>query len=234
MVQRYIAYERVSTARQGASGLGLEAQRNAIDRFATSRDAQALGRFTEVESGKNPNRPELKKAIQLARLTGATLVIAKLDRLSRNAAFLLTLRDSGVHFLAVEMPEANDLTVGIMALVAQQEREAISKRTKEALAVAKAHGVKLGNPNGATALRRTGKGAVALREAVAANADQFADGLAPVLLDIRTQGHVTLRALAAELNRRGMMTRRGGTWQVSNVRDLINRVAGLSVHRISC
>ena len=224
MVQRFIAYERVSTARQGASGLGLEAQRNAIDRFATSRGAEVLARFTEVESGRNPNRPELTKAIQLARLTGATLVIAKLDRLSRNAAFLLTLRDSGVHFLAVDMPEANDLTVGIMALVAQQEREAISRRTKEALAVAKARGVKLGNPDGAAALRRAGKGAVALRAAVCANADQFAKGLAPVMENISAQGHRSLRGIAAELNRLGMMTRRGGTWQVSNVSNLMVRI----------
>ena len=114
MVQRFVAYERVSTARQGASGLGLEAQRQAIDGFAALKGADALARFTEVESGKNPNRPELTAAIRLARLTGATLIIAKLDRLSRNAAFLLTLRDSGVRFLAVDMPEANDLTVGIM------------------------------------------------------------------------------------------------------------------------
>ena len=224
MVQRFIAYERVSTARQGASGLGLEAQRNAIDRFAASRGAEVLGRFTEVESGKNPNRPELTKAIQLARLTGATLVIAKLDRLSRNAAFLLTLRDSGVHFLAVDMPEANDLTVGIMALVAQQERETISRRTKEALAVAKGRGAKLGNPNGAAALRRAGKGAVALRAAVSANADRFAEGLAPVLENIRSQGHGSLRSIASELNRLGMMTRRGGMWQVSNVRNLMGRL----------
>ena len=226
MVQRFIAYERVSTARQGASGLGLEAQRNAIDRFAASRSAEVLVRFTEVESGKNPNRPELTKAIQMARLTGATLVIAKLDRLSRNAAFLLTLRDSGVHFLAVDMPEANDLTVGIMALVAQAEREAISRRTKEALAVAKGRGVKLGNPNGAEALRRAGKGAVALREAVGSNADRFAAELAPVLSDVHARGHVTLRTIAAELNRRGMRTRRGGRWQVSNVRNLIGRLDG--------
>lgn len=221
---RFIAYERVSTAGQGASGLGLEAQRNAIDGFAVSKGAEVLARFTEVESGKNPNRPQLTAAIQLARLTGAILVIAKLDRLSRNAAFLLTLRDSGVHFLAVDMPEANDLTVGIMALVAQAEREAISRRTKEALAVAKARGIQLGNPNGAEALRRAGRGAVALREAVSANADQFAEGLALVIVDIRAQGHISLRTIAAELNRRGMMTRRGGTWQVSNVKNLIARL----------
>ena len=95
------------------------------------RGAMLIARFTEVESGRNPDRPELGKALHLAKVTGATLVIAKLDRLSRNAAFLLTLRDSGVRFAAVDLPEANDLTVGIMALVAQQEREAISRRTKE-------------------------------------------------------------------------------------------------------
>jgi DNA invertase Pin-like site-specific DNA recombinase len=221
---RFIAYERVSTARQGQSGLGLEAQRNSIDAFAAARSANLIGRFTEVESGRNPDRPELGAAIRLARLTGATLVIAKLDRLSRNAAFLLTLRDSGVKFLAVDMPEANDLTVGIMALVAQQEREAISRRTKEALAVARARGVKLGNPNGAAALRRAGKGGAALRAAVRANADQFAADLAPVVADIHAQGHSTLRAIAEELNRRGMMTRRCGAWQVSNVRNLIGRL----------
>ena len=223
MVQKFVAYERVSTARQGASGLGLEAQRNAIDTFAAARGAEILARFTEVESGKIANRPELTAAIQLARLTGATLVIAKLDRLSRNAAFLLTLRDSGVRFLAVDMPEANDLTVGIMALVAQAEREAISRRTKEALAVAKARGAKLGNPNGAAALRRAGKSGAALRAAVSANADRFAVELEPVLQDIQKAGHVTLRAIAADLNRRGMRTRRGGAWQVSNVRNLLAR-----------
>lgn len=148
---KLVAYERVSTARQGKFGLGLEAQRKAICDYAAAKGATLLGCFTEVESGKRNDRPELHKALQLARVTGATLVIAKLDRLSRNAAFLLALRDSGVGSVACDMPEANDLTVGIMALVAQQEREAISRRAKEALAAAKARGVKLGNPNGAPA-----------------------------------------------------------------------------------
>ncbi|MFD3190902.1 recombinase family protein [Sedimentitalea sp. HM32M-2] len=156
----------------------------------------------------------------------ATLVIAKLDRLSRNAAFLLSLQASGVHFLAVDMPEANDLTVGIMAPVAQQVREAISRRTKEALAAAKARGVRLGNPNGAAALRRADKGGVALQAAVRANADAFAADLAPVLKAITGEGLTPLRAIAAELNRRGIQTRRGGKWHVSTVRYLPARLEG--------
>jgi DNA invertase Pin-like site-specific DNA recombinase len=223
-MSRIVAYERVSTARQGASGLGLEAQRLAIEGYAAQRRATILARFTEVESGRNPDRPELAKALHLAKVTGATLVIAKLDRLSRNAAFLLTLRDSGVRFAAVDLPEANDLTVGIMALVAQAEREAISRRTKEALSVARSRGVRLGNPNGAAALKRAGKGAVALRAAVVANADRHARDLVPVLADIRAGGATSLRALAAELNARGMLTRRGGRWHVSTVMNLLDRL----------
>ncbi len=222
--QRLVAYERVSTARQGQSGLGLEAQRKTIQDFAAARGAKVLARFTEVESGRKADRPELAKALHQAKVTGATLVIAKLDRLSRNAAFLLTLRDSGVRFIAVDMPEANDLTVGIMALVAQAEREAISRRTKEALAVAKARGVRLGNPNGNAALQRAGKGGAALQATVSANADAFARDLAPVITDIHAAGHVTLRAIAAELTARGIRTRRGGAWQVSNVRNLMARL----------
>ncbi|SFG40934.1 Site-specific DNA recombinase [Palleronia marisminoris] len=221
---RLVAYERVSTARQGRSGLGLAAQRKAIDDFAVSRGVEVLARFTEIESGRRNDRPELEKALNLARLTGATLVIAKLDRLSRNAAFLLTLQGSGVRFVACDLPEANDLTVGIMALVAQQEREAISRRTKEALAAAKARGVKLGNPNGAAALRRAGKGGAALREAVRCNADAFAVEVMPVVEEIRAAGSTSLRAVVAELNARGIRTRRGGQWHVSTVRNLLRRL----------
>ena len=229
-LQRLVAYERVSTARQGASGLGLEAQRKTIEHFAAARGADVLAHFTEVESGKRADRPELAKALHLAKVTGATLVIAKLDRLSRNAAFLLALQDSGVRFVAVDMPEANDLTVGIMALVAQAEREAISRRTKEALAVAKARGVKLGNPNGAASLRRAGKGGVALRAAVSANAEDFARDLAAVVAEIKAAGHVSLREVAAEVNARGIRTRRGGSWQVSNVKGLLGRLRGDPQH----
>ena len=198
---RIIGYERVSTARQGASGLGIEAQRLAIEGYVGQRAASLIARFTEVESGRNPDRPELTKALHLAKVTGATLVIAKLDRLSRNAAFLLTLRDSGVRFAVVDLPEANDLTVGIMALVAQQEREAISRRTREALAVAKSRGIRLGNPNGAAALRRAGKGGAPLRAAIARNADRHAQDLAPVIDDIRAGGITSLGAMAARAQR---------------------------------
>ena len=222
---RFIAYHRVSTARQGRSGLGLEAQKTAIGRLAAERSADVIATFTEIESGKVNERPELAKALHLAKVTGATLAIAKLDRLSRNAAFLLTLRDSGVRFIAADMPEANNLTVGIMALVAEQEREAIARRTREALQAAKARGVRLGNPNGAAALRRAAEGGVALRRTVTANADAFAEQLVPVLADIRTIGRTSLRDIAGELNRRGIVTRRGGRWHVSNVKNLLERIA---------
>ena len=143
---RIIGYERVT--RRGRARAGSGSRRSGRRSTASSRSgaARCIARFTEVESGRNPDRPELGKALHLAKVTGATLVIAKLDRLSRNAAFLLTLRDSGVRFAAVDLPEANDLTVGIMALVAQQEREAISRRTKEALAVARSRGVQARQP----------------------------------------------------------------------------------------
>ncbi len=206
--ERFVGCERVSTARQGASGLGLAAQSSAIQGYSRSRGAEVAAIFTEVESGRKADRPELARAIQHARLTGPTLLIA---RLSRNAAFLLTLRDGDVRFVACDMPAANDLTVGIIALVAEAERDLITLRTREALAAAKARQVKLGNPNGAAALRRAGKGGAPLRMAVSRNADAFARDLAPVLAEIRAAGANTLRGIAAALNQRGGLTRRGGS-----------------------
>lgn len=225
---KIVTYHRVSTARQGLSGLGLEAQENAVNEFAQGKQADIIGSFVEVETGKNDNRPELAKALHLAEVTGATLVIAKLDRLSRNAAFLLTLRDSGVKFIAADMPDANELTVGIMSLVAQQEREAISKRTKEALAVAKvrleAQGRRLGNPNGAAALRQANKGNKDSLKVIKMNADKHAQRLIPIIDDVREGGHTSLGAIAKELNSRGILTPRDGLWYPTSIKNLISRL----------
>lgn len=221
---KLIAYLRVSTQQQGRSGLGLEAQRAAVGGFSAQRGALVTQWFTEVESGKNNGRPELAKALHLAKVTGATLVIAKLDRLSRNAAFLLTLRDSGVRFIAADMPDANELTVGIMALVAQQEREAISKRTKEALHAAKSRGRTLGNPNGAAALRRAAKGNMASLDTIRENADNHARDLKPVLDALTAEGITSLGGIAAALNERGMLTPRKRRWHKTSVRNLMIRL----------
>ncbi|MFO6463103.1 recombinase family protein [Jannaschia sp. KMU-145] len=220
---KIVAYMRVSTQRQGASGLGLEAQRAAIESYAKSVGASADFReFVEVESGKDNDRPQLAAAIREARLTGATLVIARLNRLSRNAAFLLTLRDAGVDFVAADMPHANNLTVGIMALVAQEERESIARSTRAALAAAKARGTRLGNPNGADALRRAAKGNRDAVKAIRKKADAFAHDLVPTLAEI---GPGPLAHIAAELNRRGIRTARGGTWHPATVANVQRRLS---------
>jgi DNA invertase Pin-like site-specific DNA recombinase len=147
---KFISYIRVSTAKQGRSGLGLEAQRKAVADFLNGGNWQIVKEFVEVESGKKADRPQLAKAFQAGRIFGAKLVIAKLDRLSRDAHFLLGLEKAGVDFVAADMPHANRLTVGIMAMVADEERRMISKRTKEALAAAKRRGVKLSGYRGTT------------------------------------------------------------------------------------
>lgn len=222
---KIVTYLRVSTARQGSSGLGLEAQRAAIEAYATGRSASIVKEFVEVESGKNNERPELAAALHLAKVTGSTLLIAKLDRLSRNAAFLLTLKDSGVKFIAADMPDANDLTVGVMALVAQQEREAISERTKVALKAAKARGQKLGNPNGAAALQRAGKGNEKAVSTIKAKADSYAADLKPIIQDITKAGIVSLGGIAKELNARQIKTARDGEWHKATVANLLARLA---------
>jgi DNA invertase Pin-like site-specific DNA recombinase len=220
-----IAYYRVSTAAQGRSGLGLEAQQAAVQEFCRTRGGALLEEFTEVESGSQADRPQLARALELARLTGATLLIAKLDRLSRNAAFLLTLRDSGTEFIACDMPDANNVTVGIMAVIAQEERRAISARTKAALAAAKARGVRLGNPNGAAALKRAGKGTASALTAVRNNAKRRADALAGKVAEIRAEGAISHSAIAAGLNERHIRTPRGGQWHATSVRRLLGRLA---------
>lgn len=227
---KIVAYLRVSTQKQSRSGLGIEAQREAIATLARERRGHPLAEYIETESGKNNARPQLAKALHHAKVTGATLVIAKLDRLSRNAAFLLTLRDSGARFVAADVPDANDLTVGILALVAQQEREAIAKRTRDALAAAKRRGTRLGNPNGAAALLRASKGNAASLERIKARADDHARELLPVVAEFRRNGITSLGALAEALTAGGMLTPRGGAiWHKAGVKNLIERQAALTV-----
>lgn len=204
--RKFVVYLRVSTDRQGRSGLGLDTQQEDVSRYVAQAGGTILAKYKEVESGKTNDRPELAKALKQCRLTGAVLLVAKLDRLSRNAAFLMTLQDSETEFVAADMPGANRLTVGIMALVAQQEREAISQRTKAALTAAKARGTKLGG-------RRQGAADIAQyqRQGVA-TARQAAMEKAEVLREIfdtfRRDG-LSLSAMARTLNEKGILTSRG-------------------------
>jgi len=220
---KFIGYLRVSTEKQGQSGLGLDAQRKAIEDYLNGGRWELLAEYVEIESGKRSDRPELAKALAHSKATGATLVIAKLDRLSRNMAFISNLMESGVEFVAADMPMANRLTVHVLAAVAEHEREMISQRTSAALAAAKARGAKLGNPNGARALRGLGNAhAVA---AVKAGADARMSRILPVIEAIRGEGTTSLHRIAEELNRRGILTARGGQWYATTVKNLVDRAA---------
>jgi len=219
---KFVAYYRVSTERQGRSGLGLDAQRKAVSDHLNGGPWELVQEFTEVESGKHADRPELIQALHLCQITGARLLIAKLDRLSRDAHFLLGLQKAGVAFVAADMPEANSMTVGVMALVAQHEREAISHRTKAALAAAKARGVKLGNPNGAAHLHGLGNDAAV--DAIKAKAQAHAETLRPTIDGLRGQGITALRPMADMLNDRGILTPRNGRWHPASVARLLDRL----------
>jgi len=223
---RAVAYYRVSTDAQGKSGLGLEAQQSAVEGLCAARGWDLIAPpFIEVESGKRDDRPELAKALHRAKVTGATLVVAKLDRLSRNAAFLNSLMDSRVQIVFADMPFADRLMIGIMAQVAQWEAEQIGKRTREALQSAKARGQRLGNPNGAAALLRAGKGNDGAVDAVKANATARAEQMRPIVDDMRQRGIASLGGLSAALNEGGFVTARGGKWHASSVRNLLARLA---------
>lgn len=221
--EKYISYLRVSTARQGASGLGLEAQRANIENYLNGGNWTLLKELVEVESGKNSDRPQLIEALQLCKATGAVLLIAKLDRLSRDAHFLLGLQKAGVKFVAVDMPTANDFSVGIMALVAQEERKAISKRTKEALSAAKARGVRLGTPGNLTpvAARRGREAGIA---AIKNRADNFARDCIDRISQLKAGGH-SLNAIAKTLNREGILTATGksNAWTARSVLNILRR-----------
>jgi DNA invertase Pin-like site-specific DNA recombinase len=219
---RFTSYLRVSTERQGRSGLGLEAQRKGVTDYLDGGRWDLIAEFVEVESGKRNDRPKLAEALALCRLHNATLVIAKLDRLSRDAHFLLGLHKAGVRFVAADMPEANEMVVGIMAVVAQAERKMISHRTKVALAAAKARGQKLGNPGNLrnAEVGQTNSSAVRTSKAAARAAD-----LAPILTDIKAAGASSLREIAAGLNARKIRTARGGEWSAVQVKRVLGRAS---------
>ena len=218
-VGRFVAYYRVSTDQQGRSGLGLEAQREAVQRYLDGGSWSLADAVTEVESGRRTDRPELDRALGLCRLHGATLVVAKLDRLARNVAFISKLMESGVDFVAVDLPQANRFTIHILAAVAEHEREMISQRTKAALDAAKARGVKLGTPaNLSNQLGGRAKG----NAAMAAKAAERATDLLPLILPMRAGG-ASLRQIADGLNRCGVPAPRGGDWSAVAVKRILDR-----------
>jgi len=220
-IGKFVSYLRVSTQRQGHSGLGLEAQRAAVAAFLKERNAKLIGEFVEVETGKRDDRPQLAKALHNAKVTGATLVIAKLDRLSRNLRFIATLQEGGVRFVCADMPDATELTVHLFAAIAQHERKLISERTRNAMQAAKAKGRRFGNPHGARALRGVGNKAAV--KAIKASADRHARDILPIIDDIRAIGVHTLQGIADELNARGIVTAREGRWYAATVRSVLNR-----------
>ncbi len=212
----YVAYYRVSTKKQGESGLGLEAQRAAVAGFVKGT---LVAEFTEVESGKKDQRHQLALAIARAKQQNAVLVIAKLDRLSRNASFIFALRDSGVNFQCVDLPDANTLTVGIFATLAQHERELISQRTKAALTAKRAQGARLGKPENLTAAAQVKGVAGNVRRAAANENNRRASSM----INLMRQAGRTYTAIAGELNRAGFRTARGGQFQPTQVMRLANR-----------
>jgi DNA invertase Pin-like site-specific DNA recombinase len=226
MAEKWISYLRVSTGKQGKSGLGLEAQRYAVEAFLNG--GKLVKEFVEVETGKISERPQLEAAFIACRLYGAKVLIAKSDRLSRDAHFLLGLEKAGIDFLAADMPYANRFTVGVMALAAEEEGRAISRRTKEALAAAKRRGVKLGgqrrNKHGKL-LVITKKAAASGRAALQARADARAKVVAPAIKALQASGVESLRAIAAGLNDQGIPTARGnGTWSATQVARVLGRI----------
>lgn len=211
----FISYLRVSTARQGQSGLGLEAQRKAVADYLNGGQWNLVAEFVEVESGRNVSRPKLLEALAACRVHGATLVVAKLDRLSRNAAFLLNLQNAGVKFVAADNPEVNQMVVGILAIVAEEEAKAISRRTKEALAAAKARGVRLGSPTGLTfeAIRQ---GIAVSLEARREAAAQWGNDVRPIVARHFEEAG-SYNGAAKTLNESGVPARRRGKWTATQV-----------------
>ena len=219
----WVAYYRVSTEKQGSSGLGLEAQREAVRSYVRSCGGALHSELIEVESGRQANRPQLSEALRLSRIHGATLIIAKLDRLARNVAFVSHLMESKVDFLAVDFPFANRLTIHILAAVAEHEAQMIRERTKAALAAARARGVKLGGNRG-NLPAVAAKGALASAKVRHANALRVASDLKPILDDLSERG-LSVRSIGKELDAMGIRTARGGAWGASQVHRVMRLTA---------
>lgn len=216
----FVAYYRVSTQQQGRSGLGLDAQRETVARYLASTGGSLVGEFTEVETGKGANaldrRPELRAALAACRKAGATLILAKLDRLARNVHFVSGLIESGVDFIAADMPKANKVMIQMHAVMSEWERDQISERTKAALAAAKARGVRLGAKGGEN---------VALLNVVrSVEADEHAEALRDQFEAFRTAGY-SQRKIADLLNRAGQRTRTGCEWSQKQVQRVQARLA---------
>ena len=217
MKTKSVSYFRVSTVRQGESGLGLDSQRDVVRRFVTSHGMETIGEFTEVESGKktDADRPQLSDALALCRKIGATLIVSKLDRLSRNALFLLQLQQAGVTFICCDAPNVDKFTVGILALVAQRERELISERTRSALQMAKKRGVRLGT-------RHPTRQVKLMVEGNRRQKMDFISKVRPIIDEIKSTGVTTLTEIAQCLTRRGILTRtRKSVWFPSTVKTVI-------------
>lgn len=213
----FIAYLRVSTDGQGIAGLGIEAQRQAVTTYLNGGDWKLLGEFVEVESGKKSNRPQLAAALAACKKAKATLVVAKLDRLSRSVAFLSALQEADIDFLACDYPTANKMMIQMLAVFAEYERDLISCRTKSALSAARARGVALGSRNLA-AVQALG---AAKQKAIA---DTNAANIMPTIEAIQAAGITSRNGIATELNRRGVPTARGGTWTHVSVGNILARV----------
>lgn len=221
---KFVSYLRVSTQKQGRSGLGLEAQRAAVTGYLNGGRWDLVREFVEVESGKRNDRPKLEEAMALCRLHGAALVIARLDRLSRDAEFLLRLQKGSVRFVAVDMPDATEAMVGFMAVMAQAQRKTISDNTKAALQAAKARGKVLGGFRGATI---TAEARQAGRDATGSRAAARAADLMPTLAELRAAGVVSLGGIAKALTERGIPTARGkADWSPVQVSRVLARVDG--------
>lgn len=215
----FVAYLRVSTAKQGASGLGLEAQRAAVEAFARQQGGQIAAEYVEVESGRKADRPQLAAAIAKARKVKATLLIARLDRLARNVAFIAGLMETGVDFRACDMPTADRFMLHIFAAMAEEEARKIGERTRVALAAAKARGVMLGSPK---ARETIGKA----RAARSVYARQIAANVAPIVREIRAAGISSLAGVARALEARGVETATGRTnWQAGQVARVLTMAA---------